>query len=321
MADSIEQVRRWYAEELRFTARVSSPSVVDAFATVPRERFVGPGPWLIKSPMNLAEYWMTEDADPRRVYHDVLIALDEARGINNGQPSLWAYLFSQIGIVAGEDALHLGCGTGYYTAIAAELVGSTGKVTAIEIDATLAEKARAALPPWPQVTVNHADGAHTSFDPVDLIIASAGATHPLRSWIDALKPGGRLLFPMTTDRGGPGAMLLVTRRADDEFAARFLCRAGFIDFKGARNQKASRRLEAALERFCENRLRRMPPKAPTEFGRTPLLTHGVADNRIPGPAWAGTAAQGARPEGSGPMSGVWCSRPSRRVDQMGKNAA
>jgi protein-L-isoaspartate(D-aspartate) O-methyltransferase len=248
MADSVEQVRRWYAEELRFTARVSSPSVVDAFATVPRERFVGPGPWLIKSPMNLAEYWMTEDADPRHVYHDVLIALDEARGINNGQPSLWAYLFNQIGIVAGEDALHLGCGTGYYTAIAAELVGSTGKVTAIEIDATLAEKARAALPPWPQVTVNHADGARTSFDPVDLIIASAGATHPLLSWIDALKPGGRLLFPMTTDRGGPGAMLLVTRRAADEFAARFLCRAGFIDFKGARNQKASRRLEAALDR-------------------------------------------------------------------------
>ena len=95
MADSVEQVRRWYAEELRFTARVSSPSVVDAFATVPRERFVGPGPWLIKSPMNLAEYWMTEDADPRRVYHDVLIALDEARGINNGQPSLWAIFLTR----------------------------------------------------------------------------------------------------------------------------------------------------------------------------------------------------------------------------------
>ena len=248
MADSVEQVRRWYAEELRFTARVSSPSVVDAFATVPRERFVGPGPWLIKSPMNLAEYWVSEDADPCHVYHDVLIALDEARGINNGQPSLWAYLFNQIGIIAGEHVLHLGCGTGYYTAIAAELVGSTGKVTAIEIDATLAEKARTALLPWPQVTVNHADGARTSFDPVDLIVASAGATHPLLSWFDALKPGGRLLFPMTTDRRGPGAMLLVTHRADDEFAARFLCRAGFIDFEGARNRTASRRLEAALDR-------------------------------------------------------------------------
>jgi hypothetical protein len=46
MADPVEQARHGYAEELRFTARVSSPAVVNAFAAVPRERFVGPGPWL-----------------------------------------------------------------------------------------------------------------------------------------------------------------------------------------------------------------------------------------------------------------------------------
>lgn len=43
--------------------------------------------------MDLAEYWSTDDHDPSHVYHDILIALDESRGINNGQPSLWAYLF------------------------------------------------------------------------------------------------------------------------------------------------------------------------------------------------------------------------------------
>jgi protein-L-isoaspartate(D-aspartate) O-methyltransferase len=37
--------------------------------------------------------------------------------------------------------LHLGCGTGYYTAIAAELVGPTGKVIGIENDAALSERA------------------------------------------------------------------------------------------------------------------------------------------------------------------------------------
>jgi protein-L-isoaspartate O-methyltransferase len=57
-------------------------------------------------------------SDPRAVYHDVLIALDEARGINNGQPSLWASLFDELDITAGDDVVHLGCGTGYYTAIA-----------------------------------------------------------------------------------------------------------------------------------------------------------------------------------------------------------
>jgi len=246
MTDQPNASRRFYAEELRFRARVRSPTVVAAFATVPRERFVGAGPWRVRSPMDMADYWTTEDADPRAVYHDVLIALDETRGINNGQPSLWAFLLDQLDIAAGEHVLHLGCGTGYYTAVMAELVGPTGKITAIEIDPGLAEKARAALVPWPQVTVGNADGAGMSFEPADLIVASAGATHPLPSWLDALKPGGRLLIPVTATRRG--GMLLVTRKADDGFSARFLCQVGFIDFSGARDPDISRRLAAALAR-------------------------------------------------------------------------
>jgi protein-L-isoaspartate(D-aspartate) O-methyltransferase len=262
---SLEQIRHWYAEELRFTARLSSAAVVHAFAAVPRERFVGLGPWWFRSPMNLGEYWSINDASPRHVYHDVLIALDQERGINNGQPSLWARLFDQLDIKAGEQVLHLGCGTGYYSAIAAELVGPGGQITAVEIDRTLAEKALAALAPWPQCTVSNADGAYTVVNPVDVIIASAGATQPLPSWLDALKPGGRLLLPMTTSAdlaeaelstakialsaaGGPGAMLLVIRQRDVEFSARFLCRAGFIHFQGARDPDADRRLAAALVR-------------------------------------------------------------------------
>ena len=84
MADTIERARQRYAEELRFTAKVGSRGVVAAFATVPRERFVGPGPWRILSPMAIGDYWTTEDADPRHLYHDVLIAIDEERRLNNG---------------------------------------------------------------------------------------------------------------------------------------------------------------------------------------------------------------------------------------------
>jgi protein-L-isoaspartate(D-aspartate) O-methyltransferase len=248
MADPITEARHWYAEELRFAAKVSSRALIEAFATVPRERFVGPGPWRVKSPMRIHDYWTTDDADPRHVYHDVLITLDEARGINNGQPSLWALLLDELDMRTGEQVLHLGCGTGYYTAIAAELVGAVGKVTAIEIDSSLAEKASEALTPWPQVTVRNADGARIAFDPIDVIVVSAGATHPLASWLDALKPGGRLLFPMTTSHRGPGAALMVTRGAANAFAARFLCRVGFIPFEGARDEGVSRKLAAALKR-------------------------------------------------------------------------
>jgi protein-L-isoaspartate(D-aspartate) O-methyltransferase len=113
--EPVEQARQSYADELRFTARVRSLAVVSAFATVPREQFVGQGPWRMKSSMDLAEYWTTDDDNPSRVYHDVLIALNESRGINNGQPSLWAHLLDRLGLAMGEHVIHLGCGTGYYT--------------------------------------------------------------------------------------------------------------------------------------------------------------------------------------------------------------
>ena len=246
-ADPVAAARRSYAEELRFVAHLRSPAVVEAFATVPRERFVGPGPWRVRSPMDRAEYWTTEDADPRHVYHDALIALVEARGLNNGQPSLWAGLFDHLGLSPGEHVLHLGCGTGYYSAVLAELVGPLGTVTAVEINARLAEQARAALAAWPQVTVIHADGAAYDPGPVETIVASAGATHPLPLWLDSLKPGGRLLFPLTAGerRGG---MLLVTRRESDGFAARIIRPVWFIEFAGARDPEMSQRLEDAFAR-------------------------------------------------------------------------
>ena len=45
--DDIGQARRWFAEELRHTAHVRFPAVVEAFASVPRELFAGPGPWRV----------------------------------------------------------------------------------------------------------------------------------------------------------------------------------------------------------------------------------------------------------------------------------
>src|SRR6266478_583913 len=47
---------------------------------------------------------------------------------------------------------------------------------------------------------------------------------------------------------GPGAMLLVTRCHTEGIAARFLCRAEFIDFQGARDARIGDRLAAALIR-------------------------------------------------------------------------
>ncbi len=241
----LREARRWFAEELRFVARVNDPRVVDAFAATPRERFVGPGPLRMLSHWNLRDYWTPPNAGPAAVYHDVLIAYDEQRRLNSGQPSLWAFVLDKVGVGRGERVVHLGCGMGYYSAILAELVGPTGAVTAIEIDERLAGSARAALAPWPQVSVINGDGANVSLGETDVVVASAGATHPLPAWLEPLSAEGRLVFPMTATNAG-GGMLLVKRRGIDKFEARFLCPVWFYEFAGARDVNVSDRLARAF---------------------------------------------------------------------------
>lgn len=105
--DELETVRGWYAEELRYAAAVKSQAVVQAFARVPRERFLGPGPWQICTGAPPDKYWFTEDADPRCVYHNVVIGLLPEKSLNNGQPSFWAYLFDRLDLAPGRHVLHL----------------------------------------------------------------------------------------------------------------------------------------------------------------------------------------------------------------------
>jgi protein-L-isoaspartate(D-aspartate) O-methyltransferase len=241
---SIESARLFYAEELCRLNGISSPDLFAAFATVPRERFVGPGPWVIQSS---GTSWFTKDADPTHVYRDALIVLDETKRLNNGQPSLWAIHLDRLHVRPGDQILHLGCGTGYYTAILAELTGPAGNVTAIEIEEGLAARAHVALEPWPQVTVVHADGSCGPFGRADVIVVSAGATHPLPAWLAAVKPSGKLLFPLTSTRG-PGTMAHLTRTGADHFAATLQGSVFFVDFSGARDPAVSNELARALRR-------------------------------------------------------------------------
>jgi protein-L-isoaspartate(D-aspartate) O-methyltransferase len=244
----IAAVRGWYAEEVRYAAAVKSPAIVRAFAAVPRERFLGPGPWLICTGSGSEKYWSTEDADPRCVYHNVVIGMLPEKGLNNGQPGLWAHLFDQLDLGLNKRVLHLGCGAGYYSAILAEIVGPLGRVTALDREAGLVARAVEALAPWPQATAFVADAATYLPDTVDLIVASAGATHPLPQWLDVLPPGGQLLLPLTGERQW-GQTLLVTRRDSAEgFAARFAGYVGIYDFAGVRDAQSAARLDAAIRR-------------------------------------------------------------------------
>ena len=159
-------IRAAYAKQVLAAANVVDARVTQAFATIPREDFLGPGPWLVRR--WLRDYVSTPDADPVYLYTDDLVALVPERGLNNGQPSLHAYLIHQASPVAGEHVVHVGTGTGYYTAILAHLVGPSGRVTGIEYDGALAARARANLAPYANIAVIEGDGTQVPFDDADI---------------------------------------------------------------------------------------------------------------------------------------------------------
>lgn len=242
---SLAQARRWFAEDLRVIGHLLDERVIDAFATVPRERFAGPGPWRI---LHSADgYWTTPDADPRHLYHNVLIALDEERRLNIGEPLLWARHFDRIGVKDGDRVLQIGTGSGYYTAILAELVGPNGKVEAIEIDTPLAATAERNLEAWPTAHITVGDASAPIEGRWDLIVAFAGATAPHGWWLDALANGGRLLLPMTAGNfsARSGFMLRLDRRGSG-LAARSAGWVGFYPCAGARSAEGEAALDAAL---------------------------------------------------------------------------
>jgi protein-L-isoaspartate(D-aspartate) O-methyltransferase len=188
---------------------------------------------------------MSESDDPSLVYVDALIALDAVHSVNNGEPSAHAAWIAALGVKPGERVLHIGAGTGYYTAILAELVGPSGHVEAFEIDPALAARAREYLADRANVTLRERSGAAGALPLADAIYVNAGATSPLEVWLDALAPGGRLLFPLTGE-GGAGGMLLVTRLKPPGWAARVVSSAAFIDMIGGRESKAAKAVRAAF---------------------------------------------------------------------------
>ncbi len=239
-----QEHRNFYANFIVRSQGSSSEALIAAFACVERERYVGKGPWQI---FIGSGYLSTISDDPRLLYQDVLVGLAADRGINNGQPTLHARCLDDCALREGESVIHIGAGTGYYTAILAALVGPTGSVTAYEIETDLSEAARNNLGHLSHVRVLCASATEAALPQADVIYVNAGATHPLPSWLDALRIGGRLVFPLTPNEGY-GCMLKVTRRGPASYAASAITGVSFIPCIGARDDASSDALAAAIER-------------------------------------------------------------------------
>jgi len=205
-----EAVRRAFAERLRAQCGLRSERLVEAFARVPREDFLAPGPWLTLP--DGRGYRSTRDAMPAHLYDDVAVAVDPARLLNNGAPGFLARVLDALDLAPDETVAHLGCGVGYYSAILAEVVGPGGRVLAVDLDPELARRARRALRRWRQVEVVHGDAVEQPAEPVDAIWVNAGVSHPQVRWLEALRPWRSRSPPCVRPRRC-GASSAITRAA------------------------------------------------------------------------------------------------------------
>ena len=253
--NELEIVRRVFARQIVHAARATDLRLEQALAGLRREDFLSAGPWqLVRFPEG---YQATPTDDPIYLYQDTPVAILHEKGLNNGQPSFLTFLISIGGLQDGERAVHIGTGTGYYTAVISHLAGQGGRVVGIELEPELASRARDNLARFSNVEMIHGDGAKIPLEPADVIYVNAGASRPADSWLDALKPGGRMVLPLTvnfmTEQGHlmtDGAIFLITRHEDEpnHFAARCMSGTRIYPCAGMRDEASDRALAAAFEK-------------------------------------------------------------------------
>lgn len=169
---------------------ISDSRVLDAIRSVPRHEFV-------------PEVFREEAYSDR--------ALPIGNGQTISQPYIVALSLEALSLKGGEKVLEIGAGSGYVTALLAELAGT---VRAIERIPELTRTARERLERlgYSNFLLRTADGTYGWPDeaPFEAIIAAASAPELPSPWLEQLAPGGRLVFPA----GGEEGQVLVCYQKD-----------------------------------------------------------------------------------------------------------
>ncbi len=191
--DYLAFIRRQMIKDQIEARGVKDPRVLAAMAKVCRHCFV------------------TEDM-VSRAYEDYPLPI--ARGQTVSQPYIVALMAELAGLSGGERVLEMGTGSGYQTAVLAELAA---EVYTVEIFPDLAEAAKARLAGQGYKSVNFrtGDGAAgwPEAAPYDAIIATCAAPALPPALAAQLKPGGRLVIPLGAEEqelkvftAGPGGL-------------------------------------------------------------------------------------------------------------------
>lgn len=186
---------RMVADQLRARG-ITDPRVLTAMGRVPRHRFV-------------------EEALAARAYGDYPLPIGEKQTIS--QPYMVALMSQALELGGGERVLEVGTGSGYQTAILAELAA---KVYSIERIRALADRARVILEElgYYNVLIRVGDGTlgWREEAPFDAVLVTAAAPEVPAPLVEQLKPGGRLVIPV----GGMTAQVLKSLVKDADGAVR-----------------------------------------------------------------------------------------------------
>jgi protein-L-isoaspartate(D-aspartate) O-methyltransferase len=213
MADFAALRRRMIDTQL--VARgIRHPAVLRAMAVVPRERFV-------------------PELDAPDAYGDSALPIGHAQTIS--QPYIVALMLEAIAPEPPEPmdrVLEIGTGSGYATAVLAEMVA---EVYTVERLGTLAAAARARLAElqYRNVHVREGDGTlgWPEHAPYDGIVVTAGGPDVPAPLLPQLRVGGHLVVPVgSTPRSQE--LVRVTRRTADEYTRESLGAVAFVPLIG-----------------------------------------------------------------------------------------
>jgi protein-L-isoaspartate(D-aspartate) O-methyltransferase len=188
---------------------VRDPRVLEAIRTVPRHLFV-------------------EEALRDRAYLDKALPIGEKQTIS--QPFMVAAMTEALELRGKERVLEIGTGSGYQTAVLAELAESVFSVERIAPFVPLARKRIEALGHY-NVLIRVGDGTigWSEHAPYDAILVTAGAPEVPRPLLEQLRVGGRLVVPVGPD---DAQELLRIRRDEEGFREEALGDCRFVKLIG-----------------------------------------------------------------------------------------
>jgi protein-L-isoaspartate(D-aspartate) O-methyltransferase len=234
---SEDRRRRRYVDELRRDGAPLDAALAAAFAAVPREAFVADGfqgrdgTWVRPGDRGFLDTVYRDDVLVTKVTGRVPVS-------SSSQPSLMALMLAALDVRPGMRVLEIGAGTGYNAALLAAL---GAEVVSVDVQADVAERARAALDraAVSGVSVVHGDGyAGAPGHRFDRVIVTVGVVGLSPHWLEQLDAGpagdpgtgGQVVVPV--EHAGTHPVLAVRGGPDGSVHAVPVCSAGFMSASG-----------------------------------------------------------------------------------------